>query len=306
MPEDERPSPSIPGQQTAPATPPTAIPGINRTMPACTIIPQLVYDDVPAAIDWLCDAFGLVERWRAGEHRAQLSYGAGTIAITEPRASKVAPGRQSLMVRVADADAHCARARARGATILSAPRDYPYGERQYTAQDLGGHQWSFSQSIADRAPEEWGGSSGPALAWHDPRDRPQAVRAHLSVMLIVPAAGAAVAWYREALGARVLWDLDGVAGLEVAGAPFFVHEVNPANPAEDSPERVGITSTRIELFVDDPDGVVARALAAGARPGSPVIDHETPWGVHRQGGFQDPFGHNWSVGDTSPLRSAAA
>jgi uncharacterized glyoxalase superfamily protein PhnB len=27
-----------------------------------------------------------------------------------------------------------------------------------------------------------------------------------------------------------------------------------------------------------------------------------PWGTHRQGGFSDPFGHNWSVGDKSPLR----
>jgi hypothetical protein len=40
--------------------------------------------------------------------------------------------------------------------------DYPYGERQYTAEDLGGHRWTFSQSIADVAPEEWGGLSDPA------------------------------------------------------------------------------------------------------------------------------------------------
>jgi hypothetical protein len=25
----------------------------------------------------------------------------------------------------------------------------PFGERQYTAQDLGGHRWTFSQSIAE-------------------------------------------------------------------------------------------------------------------------------------------------------------
>jgi uncharacterized glyoxalase superfamily protein PhnB len=123
----------------------------------------------------------------------------------------------------------------------------------------------------------------------------------ISVMLIVPDAEAAIAWYKDALGAQELWDLGGVAGLHIDGAPFFLHEVNPANPTETSPDRAGLTSVRIELFVDDPDRFVERALAAGATPGSDVIDHRVPWGTHRQGGFHDPFGHNWSVGDKSPL-----
>ncbi|MGH6657985.1 MAG: VOC family protein [Actinocrinis sp.] len=124
----------------------------------------------------------------------------------------------------------------------------------------------------------------------------------ISVMLIVPDADAAVAWYKTALGAAELWDLGGVAGLEIGGAPFFLHAINPENPAETSPERAGITSTRIEMFVDDPDGFIERAVAAGATAGVPVEDHDVPWGVHRQGGFKDPFGHKWSVGDKSPLR----
>lgn len=124
----------------------------------------------------------------------------------------------------------------------------------------------------------------------------------ISVMLIVPDAAAAVGWYRTALGAVELWNLGGVAGLEIGGAPLFLHEVNPENPAETSPGRVGATSVRIEVFVDDPDEFVARAIAAGATAGSPVEDHRVPWGVHRQGGFVDPFGHKWSVGDRSPLR----
>lgn len=135
----------------------------NRTMPSSTILPELVYDDVTEAIDWLCDKFGFEERWHAGDHRAQLSFGNGTVAITEPRTSRALPGRHSLVVRVLDAEAHHDRARSRGATIVAEPRDFPYGERQYTAEDLGGHRWCFSQSIADRSPEEWGGTSGPAL-----------------------------------------------------------------------------------------------------------------------------------------------
>lgn len=274
----------------------------NRTMPACAIIPELVYDDVTAAARWLCDTFGFVERWHAGDHRAQLCFGGGTIAITEPRTSKALPGPISLLVRVGDVDAHCAHARARGATILDEPRDCHYGERQYVVEDVGGHHWCFSQSIADVAPEQWGGTSGPALAARSPGGGGGAGGpAHVSVMLIVPDASAALAWYRRALSAETVWDLGGVAGLRVGGAPFFLHQANPDNPAEDSPDRVGQTSVRVEVFVEDPDGLVARAVAAGATPGSPVARHERPWGLHRQGGFRDPFGHQWSVGDRSPL-----
>lgn len=88
------------------------------------------------------------------------------------------------------------------------------------------------------------------------------------MMLIVPDAEAAVAWYKRALGATELWNLGGVAGLEIKGAPFFLHEANQSNnPAEDSPDRIGVTSTRIEVFADDPDGLRERAIAAGASPG---------------------------------------
>jgi PhnB protein len=124
----------------------------------------------------------------------------------------------------------------------------------------------------------------------------------ISVMLIVADADAAVAWYKDALGATELWNLGGVAGLEIEGAPFFLHAVNPHNPAEDSPSGLGVTSTRIEVFVGDPDSLIERAIAAGATAGAAVEEHDTPWGKHRQGSFHDPFGHNWSIGDRSPLR----
>jgi uncharacterized glyoxalase superfamily protein PhnB len=131
----------------------------NRSMPSGAVIPVLGYDDdVAAAADWLCETFGFAERWRAGSHRAQLAVGDSAVAITEggSRGSNV-------MVRVDDVDAHYERAREHGAQILGPPADYPYGERQYTAVDVGGHTWTFSQSIADVAPEDWGGVSGPAM-----------------------------------------------------------------------------------------------------------------------------------------------
>ncbi len=63
------------------------------------------------------------------------------------------------MVRVEDAHAHCRHARTRGASILMEPTDFEYGERQYTAEDPAGHQWTFSETLADVAPEAWGGTS---------------------------------------------------------------------------------------------------------------------------------------------------
>ena len=56
-------------------------------------------------------------------------------------------------------EAHYERAKERGATIVKPPTDMPFGERQYTAEDIGGHRWTFSQSIADVPLEKWGARS---------------------------------------------------------------------------------------------------------------------------------------------------
>lgn len=63
------------------------------------------------------------------------------------------------MVRVDDVNAHYQTVLAAGAKIRSEPIDQPYGERQYAAADPPGHHWTFTQSVADLAPEEWGGTT---------------------------------------------------------------------------------------------------------------------------------------------------
>jgi len=122
----------------------------------------------------------------------------------------------------------------------------------------------------------------------------------ISVMLAVADTPAAVAWYKKALGATELWNLGSVAGLEIAGAAFFLGE--PARNGWESPAKLGITTARVEVFCDDPDTFIARAVQEGANGSFDNIkNHEAPWGIHRQGGFIDPFGHIWLVGDRSPL-----
>ena len=144
----------------------------NRSMPSSTVIPVLVYPEVAQAVDWLCCTFGFAEHLRIGSHRSQLTVGDGSIVVAAglPRpeidSNKTREGRRShqggtnysVMVRVPNVDRHFERAKNRGAKILQPPTDYPFGERQYTAEDLGGHTWTFSQSMADVAPEEWGGT----------------------------------------------------------------------------------------------------------------------------------------------------
>jgi uncharacterized glyoxalase superfamily protein PhnB len=134
----------------------------NRSIPAPTVIPVLIYPDVREAVDWLESAFGFRERVRIGEnHRSQLAVGDGAVILGDMRNERRPPRQgevtHAVMVRVEDVNAHCTHARAHGARIVMEPTDFPYGERQYTAEDPAGHQWTFSETLADVAPEEWGG-----------------------------------------------------------------------------------------------------------------------------------------------------
>jgi uncharacterized glyoxalase superfamily protein PhnB len=132
----------------------------NRSAPPGVVIPVLEYPDVRAAAEWLCRAFGFVERLRIGDHRVQLIFGESSVVVSDGAASDSADGRggHSVLVRVADADGHHANAVRHGARVIRPPTDYPYGERQYTADDLYGHRWTFSQTNADVDPAAWGGT----------------------------------------------------------------------------------------------------------------------------------------------------
>jgi uncharacterized glyoxalase superfamily protein PhnB len=134
----------------------------NRSIPSATVVPVLTYPDVRAAVAWLGTAFGFEERVRIGEdHRSQLRLGDGAVIVADVRGRRAPPDAEvvthRVMVRVEDAKAHCEHARASGAMILMEPTDFEYGERQYEALDLAGHHWTFSETLRDVAPEEWGG-----------------------------------------------------------------------------------------------------------------------------------------------------
>jgi uncharacterized glyoxalase superfamily protein PhnB len=135
---------------------------INRSVPPATVVPILVYPDVRAAVAFLVDAFGFVERTRIGEsHRAQLAVDgdwAVIVADADGDRSLPEPGgvTHSVRVRVANVDAAFAKACEAGAVIIEAPVDRDYGERDCTVQDVAGHHWQLAEAISDVAPEEFG------------------------------------------------------------------------------------------------------------------------------------------------------
>jgi uncharacterized glyoxalase superfamily protein PhnB len=126
---------------------------------AATIVPAMRYRDAPAAIDWLCKAFGfakhLVVPGPDGKiAHAQLVRGNGMIMLGSVVDSEF--GRlmkqpdeiggaetQSCYVIVEDADAHYARAKAAGARIVLEIKDEDYGGRGYSCRDPEGHLWNF-------------------------------------------------------------------------------------------------------------------------------------------------------------------
>ena len=139
----------------------------NRSAPDAAIVPILVYEDVAEAIDWLTRTLGFRERLRAGHggviSHAQLSLGDGAVMVGRQggpfKRPQGEPVTHVVHVSVADVNEHHERASQLGVKIIRPPADLPFGERQYTLEDPGGHWWVISQHIADLAPEDWGATS---------------------------------------------------------------------------------------------------------------------------------------------------
>jgi uncharacterized glyoxalase superfamily protein PhnB len=141
---------------------------MKPTPPGWPRISAAVYYQHPAkAIDWLCSAFGFEVRLKVEgdggriEH-SELTYGDGMIMVGEATKERFPQRRspqaiggvntQNLMIYVDDVEAHCAQARAAGATIVSEPETHDYGgdywsDRGYECSDLEGHHWWFFQRL---------------------------------------------------------------------------------------------------------------------------------------------------------------
>ena len=123
------------------------------------IVPMLVYEDAPAAIDFLCRAFGFEERYRLpmddgrighaelvyADNLVMLASEYGEMGLSSPQ--KLPALHCQIHCRVDDVDAHYERAKAAGATVTATPADQEYGHRNYRAVDPEGTRWIFSAPI---------------------------------------------------------------------------------------------------------------------------------------------------------------
>jgi PhnB protein len=130
------------------------------------ITPYLSYDDAPAAIAFLAEAFGFEEHYRLPMEdgrigHAELHFGGNVLMLASsyPEMGFAGPSKldavpSQLHVRVDDVDAHFDRAKAAGATIATEPSEQPHGDRSYRAIDPEGHRWIFYTPIRTMTPDE--------------------------------------------------------------------------------------------------------------------------------------------------------
>ncbi len=134
-------------------------------MPA---IPMIAYEDGNAAMDWLIEAFGFIQRDRRLDSRGRLSHGEleagdGIVMLATPTPDYEGPKHHrehceaarkwssvpyiidGVLVQVRGLDAHFERAKKAGALILSEPEATPDG-RHYRAEDIEGHRWMFEET----------------------------------------------------------------------------------------------------------------------------------------------------------------
>ena len=137
-----------------PTTPPTPPNGMPR------IAPNVFYDDLAQALEWLEKAFGFEKRSALpGEDgsliHAEMNVADSVIMLSPTKDNAAWKSPQSLggavtiglYIYVDDVDAHFERARAAGASIAAEPETMFWGDRTYVAEDLEGHRWTFSQAV---------------------------------------------------------------------------------------------------------------------------------------------------------------
>lgn len=235
------------------------------------LVPYLVVPDAGRLLAFLRDAFGAGEIMRVprpggGVQHAEVAIGDARIELADGTAEY--PSRAgALHLYVPDVDAVYRRALAAGGASIYAPVDQPYGDREAGVTDPGGNSWFIATH------------RGAAY-------RPEGLRT-VTPYLVVTDAARLIELAQRAFGAEVLERHERPAGtvahakLRIAGSALELGEARAP---------FGPTSLMLHLYVPDADAAWERAVAAGAKPISPVQDQ--PYG-ERNGGVEDGFGNRW-------------
>jgi len=280
---------------------------------------SIYYSDAAQAIDWLCRAFGFEVRLRVdGEagrvEHSELIYAGGLVMVGQAgrKPEFVAPAdvgganTQNLLVYVDDLDAHCARARAAGATIASEPEVKDHGEmywadRTYECVDPGGHHWWFSQRVRD------GAGFAPKLDGGDALGAPPKGWPRISSAMYYADPARAIDWLGRALGFELQIKVEGEDGgivhseLVFGGGLIMVNDEarDRAKAAyRQSPRAVGGRNTQaLMVIVDDCKAAYERARVAGATITSEpaVSDYGEDYWADLSCGIEDVGGHHWWI-----------
>jgi uncharacterized glyoxalase superfamily protein PhnB len=281
------------------------------------------YPDAGHAIDWLCRAFGFELRLKVeGDggriKHSELVLGGGVVMVAEAAGPGVKPihrapaqvgggNTQNMFVYVDDVEAHYARARAAGATIVDEPKVSDYGEdhwadKGYECVDAGGHHWWFAQRLRDRAgftprlDSSQLGPNPPPKGW--PR---------IASGLYYPDAGKAIDWLCEAFGFEIQIKVAGEGGqivhseLVQGGGLIMVSDGDrdPEKwPYRRTPVAIGGANTQgLMMYVDDAKAHCAHARAAGAEiTGEPkVSDYGEDYWSDLGYEVVDLGGHRWWI-----------
>jgi uncharacterized glyoxalase superfamily protein PhnB len=126
-----------------------------------SVVPCLLYDDVPAAARWLCETLGFREMVRATLPDGWVGHSElerdGFVVLLGRSTESQTTSISTTQVFVADLAATCANLNTTGGELVDGPADQPWGVSQATVIDPGGHRWVLTQHLRDTDPAEWFG-----------------------------------------------------------------------------------------------------------------------------------------------------
>jgi PhnB protein len=239
-----------------------------------TVTPYLTSARMPEMADWIVRAFGGEEKYRVlapgGGYHTEIKIG-DTMLMVGGGGSYTGPGHQAaLHLYVADVDAAVEKAVAEGATVVMAPRDQEYGDRDSTIKDPFGNEWYI-------ATHKGGSHVRPGLGTVTPYLHPQGAEELIRFMQAAFGADPYEVDVVPEEGNRIVH-----AKVRIVDSVIEMGEAH--GPWQNTP-------TMFMFYVDDCDAWYKRAVDAGAIPVSPPSD--LPYG--RVGVVADGWGNEYHL-----------
>ena len=233
-----------------------------------TVNPYLTVEPAVELIDFVKNAFGAVESFRAtgsaGGLHCELTIGDSKVFIGGGPGFATKPA--AIHLYVSDVDDVYARAVAAGGTSLAAPSDQEYGERVAGIKDIGGNEWYIAK-----------------------RFDPTPIQDLHNVTMYFHPVGAPkfIEFLQTAFDAEVVERHQSDEGFVYHAKVRMGDTIVEMGEAHDQWQPM---RTAIYMFVEDVDAAYKQALSAGAT--SALEPQDQPYG-ERSAWVNDEFGNVW-------------